>query len=119
MHEHIDICQLSPERIRNEYPQHSTTMPLCCSSCSHVGDEACNMQTKAWTEVFPNTPNKPPKRDLVTSTRPNTVDFKRLEQVRRMICAGVPSLFGLGLEEGHAPTVCLLLQCLKNPPHSP
>ena len=32
------------------------------------------------------------------------LDFKKLEYGCRMICAGVPSFFGLGLEDGHVPT---------------
>ena len=40
----------------------------------------------------------------------------KLEHRSRMICAGVPSFFGLGLEVGHAPTSWLLLYSLCEPP---
>ena len=39
----------------------------------------------------------------------NTVDSQKLEHGCRMIYAGVPSFFGLGLEDGHVPTFWLLL----------
>ena len=44
-----------------------------------------------------------------TGLRNPTVDSKKLEHGWRMIHAGFPSFFGLGLEEGHVPTFWLLL----------
>ena len=38
-----------------------------------------------------------------------TADFKKLEHGCRMIYAGVPSSFALGLEDGHVSTFWLLL----------
>ena len=38
-----------------------------------------------------------------------TEDSKKLEHGCRVICAGVPSSFGLGLEDSHVPTFWLLL----------
>ena len=38
-----------------------------------------------------------------------TADSKKLEHVCRLIYAGFPSFCGLGLEDGHVPTFCLLL----------
>ena len=37
------------------------------------------------------------------------VDCNKLEHARRMIYAGLPSFFGLGLEDGHISTFWLLL----------
>ena len=39
----------------------------------------------------------------------STVNSKQLEHGCRMISAGCPPFFGLGLEDGHAPTLRLLL----------
>ena len=38
-----------------------------------------------------------------------TVDSNKLEHGCRLIYAGIPSLFGLGLQDGHVPTFWLLL----------
>ena len=37
------------------------------------------------------------------------VGSKKLKHGCRMICAGCPSLFGLGLEDGHVAIFCLLV----------
>ena len=38
-----------------------------------------------------------------------TVGFRKLENGSEMISAGLPSFFGLGLEDGHIPTFWLVL----------
>ena len=42
-----------------------------------------------------------------------TVDSKKFEHGCRMICAGFPSVFGLGLEDGPVPTFCF--NCCRDP----
>ena len=39
----------------------------------------------------------------------NIVDSKKLEHRCRIICAGLPSFFGLGLQHGHVPNFWRLL----------
>ena len=39
----------------------------------------------------------------------NTVDSNKLEHACKVIYAGFPSFFGLGLEDGHLPTFWILL----------
>ena len=38
-----------------------------------------------------------------------TAQSQKLEHATRIIYAGIPSFFGLGLEDGHVPTLWLLL----------
>ena len=44
-----------------------------------------------------------------------TVDSKQLEHLCRMICASVPSFFGLGLEDSHVETCWLSREVLPGP----
>ena len=59
--------------------------------------------------VFQYRSQSPFKHSPIILPHTYTVDSKQLEHGCRMVYAGFPSFFGLGLEEGHVPTLWPLL----------